>query len=150
MKFFFDCEFKSSTDNLYWFPLFVEATDADEAERRANSVEVALAEHYQNVRRAKPSPYIDEFTSEFIDNYVKNRSQGKVTSINVRLWQLTNIPSVPGWNLSEHLKLIENNASAFVDTEIATVSAARFPVRLVHKNPMMNYDEFLLINVVAP
>jgi len=152
-KYFIEIEFKTSNENTYWIPLFLEAENEDEAEDVKKRIEIAFIERYEIKRISAPKQYIDGLNSDFIDSYIDQRMTGRIESLELDVWEIKNIDLSPNISFNESIQMIDlENAIDYNDKEIAkTISRHKFPVRVIHKNQNLDdFDEFLLVNVVAP
>tara|TARA_R110000868_G_scaffold147163_1_gene368406 strand:+ start:1386 stop:1895 length:510 start_codon:yes stop_codon:yes gene_type:complete len=152
-RFFIEIEFKTDIGNTYWIPLFLEAENNEGAKEIKERLRTAFNEHYEIKRISDPKLYAEGINSEFIDDYVNQRMNGRVEALELDVWKIKNIETNPEISFNEGLQMIDlEDAMYDDDKQVAkTLSRHKFPVRVIHKNQDLDdFDEFLLVNVVAP
>lgn len=151
--FFIEIEFKTDFGNIYWLPLFFEADNNEGADEIQERLKTAFNEHYEIKRISQPKLYVEGINSEFIDDYINQRMNGRVEALELDVWKIKNVEKNPEISFNEGLQMIDlETAKNEGDKHVAeTLSRHRFPVRVIHKNQDLDdFDEFLLVNVVAP
>ena len=150
MKYLIEFEFTGDFGNYYWFPLFLHAADRDDAEIQALTVKSAIEEHYSIKRRTAVQPIIEGFNAEIKREYIEQRMQGQLAILEVNVWRFKQVSTMPNFNFSEHLQLVEFSDMYSGDTIITKISAQEFPVRVLKRGVQFAGNEFLLVNVVDP
>ncbi len=150
-KYFIEIEFKSTFENTYWLPLFIEANSEDDANETYQRILTGIKEHYEIKRSSEPKPYKLGINSNFIDKYIDNRMTGKLETLELNQWNIKNVETETEINFNQSLNMIDLDEK-MSDTEVAkTLSRDIFPIKVIHKNEdLEDIEEFLLINVVAP
>jgi len=150
MKYFVEFEFKTEIGNYYWFPLFINAQNIDQAEVSAKTVQTALEQHYTLNRRTRVGPAIEGINSEIFKEYVNKRISGKVEILEFNVWRFKDIKTVPELNFDEHLELINYGDKLSEKTIVSTLERHKYPVRLYNSDPKKDFKDFLIVNVVDP
>ncbi len=150
MKYLVEYEFKTDLGNYYWFPLYINAENPTLAEVSAKTAQTAIEQHYKLIRRTKVQLIIEGLNAEYISEYVNKRLSGRVEILEFDVWRFRNLPTNPELNFDEHIELIEFSDRFSGETIATTIGRHRFPVRLYYGAPLIDFKEFLLVNVVDP
>lgn len=150
MRYLVEYEFKTDFGNYYWFPLYINAENATLAEISAKTAQTAIEQHYKLIRRTKVQPIVAGINAEYISEYVNDKLSGRLTILEFDVWRFKELPTNPELNFDQHIELIEFSDSFSGDSIATTVGRHRFPVRLYHGDPSIDFKEFLLVNVVDP
>ncbi|MHA8060981.1 hypothetical protein PQG22_06870 [Aquirufa beregesia] len=150
MRYLVEYEFETDFGNRYWFPLFITAENETLAEVRAKTAQTAIEEKYKQIRRTKVQLIINSINAEYLSEYVKNGLTGKLQFLEFDVWRFTDLTTNPELSFNEHIELIESSDKILSDFIAKTVSRYKFPVRVIKNNSLIDFDEFLLVNVVDP
>ncbi|MHA8101879.1 hypothetical protein PQG46_08555 [Aquirufa nivalisilvae] len=150
MRYLVEYEFETDFGNRYWFPLFITAENETLAEFSAKTAQTAIEEKYKRIRRTKVQRIVNSINAEYLSEYVKNRLTGKLQILEFAVWRFTDLTTNPELSFNEHIELIESSDIILSDFIAKTVSRHRFPVRVIKNNSLIDFDEFLLVNVVDP
>jgi len=151
-RFFIEIEFKAKAGNIYWIPLFLNAENKKKVIETKESLQAAFKDIYEIMRISEPTLYYKGLNSEFIDDYIKKRMKGRIETLNIDVWKIKNIDAGPNISFNERLQMIDlESVKQNKDKTIAHIlSRHEFPVKVMRWNPDIdNFNEFLLINVVA-
>lgn len=149
IKFIVEYEFKTTSGNNYWFPLFFKADSFKEANIKSQVVKTAIAENYDLTRFTRPTIFEDGITSEKINQYLKLRNHWGLEMLNFDVFRFSSIPTNPLLNFNEHLELVEFSSENLNDFIATNVERHRYPVRVFNKIDKLNKD-YLLLRVVDP
>ncbi len=148
-KYFVEIEFKSSSGNIYWFPLFITATERTKADQLLQSLITALKEHYEVTQYTQPRPVIAGLNLELIQQHIQSKMRGRTVVLHAHLLDLEELEKQEGFSFNQYMKLIDANPERYAGKVLATQIPAEFPVRCI-KNSYKDVDDFLLINIVKP
>jgi len=152
-KYFLEIEFKTDLENIYWLPLFIEASNLNDANGMKERISIALSEHYTIQRISDTIKYKENENSDLINEYINKNLDGKIKKLNLEIWDFKNIEPMPELSFNENLELVDYDEMIFKNnTDIAnTIARHQFPVKVIQSNEnISDFDEFLLVNVVAP
>ncbi len=149
-KYYTEFEFETTFNNLVWFPLFLYADNNDEVMDLCNSVIKAIETHNKLKRYKKPIPILSEEYSKFISEKIEQQLNGSLIILEFDVWKFKNIKPDIDLTFEEHFALIEFDGMLTDKTVASTIARHRFPVRLYKKGIDLEFNEFLLLNVVAP
>lgn len=150
MRYLVEYEFKTDIGNCYWFPLYINAENATLAEVSAKMAQIAIEQHYKLIRRTKPQLIIAGINAEYFSEYVTKNLIGRVEILEFDVWRFKDLPTNPELNFDEHIELIEFSEMFSGKSLATTIGRYKFPVRLYFGDPLIDFKEFLLVNVVDP
>lgn len=148
-KFYTEIFFRSAQENDYWFPLFIEAENNGEANKLFLTIKNAINQEHNF---QKCTGLINVLTDEYaahLKEKVRNKLKGKIKMLNVEVWDFTELNNDENLSFDEHLNLIEYNGELTPKTIADKIENHQFPVRLVRRKELNEFNEFLTINVVG-
>lgn len=146
--FFVEYTFKNY-ENTYWFPLFIRAENKNEANKLMMATKKGLEEKYSDVRNGTLIPKIENITTNIINSKFLAKSTYKVTHLNVNIWDFTPIENNPELSFNEHLEFIMYNTPLYTRDIAERVNAYQFPVRVIKSNFQIEFEDYLLIDVIG-
>ena len=149
-KFFVEYEFKTYLDNYYWFPLIINAEDLNSAQTVAQTVEEAIKQDYDLIRKSRVQQIFEKINAEFISDYLKQRERGELVALKLDVWRFENVPTNPEMNYDEHMEMALLGDIFSNKSIVKTVARYEIPVRLYYCKQKLDFKEFLNLKVVDP
>lgn len=140
--FFLEFQFNYGASD-YWFPMMVTKKTLQEAVNINESVKIGLENQFQNVTTKDPMIYKKGLSSNYIDDYIKNNFRGKIQSITINEWKITQLDferSIDFENLKS--KIVGDYPYTISNVEEKIFSIVRLP-----DWPPVDYVEAFVINV---
>ena len=149
-RFFVEYTFNSKlSDNVYWLPLFISADSNDEAFKIVKATKVAFEEYNENVTYTYPILDEGKLASQHIDQKYKARRRYKISKLDVRVWNFKDdIKPDDEFGFEKQLEFVVNNNPLYERDIAEVIQNYRFPVRVLRENIKLEFNEYLLINVV--
>lgn len=129
---FFEFEFEYF-GNIYFFPLFIDCADMDEAEIIKTSFLSGIGERYKIIRHAGPIIITAHFKSEYLEEYKKQMVNGKMIVLNIRRWQFKDFEPNVSVGFEKNLALVPYYETFDSSKIIAEAVEFKMPVQILHK-----------------
>lgn len=138
----------SMLGRTYWLPLLVNAENIDRANDIVEATQRALSEKYEVVSTTRPLLETG-LSKEHIMNRYHSHRVNALRMLNVKVWRFTDIPNQP-WSFMEHVAFIENELPLVPRTIAECLQHRQFPVRILRKGIELDFEEYMLVDVVVP
>jgi hypothetical protein len=154
MNFFAEFEFFGLYDNLYWLPLWFEASSIDDANDSVERIATGIRKNYRLAREPQPTRVINKWISERFIDYCAKKATGKVQILNVTEWKMRSINPPADVTFSEATRdqiqaLLGDCRLMYPEATVATGNPFRVGVQIIETGKPC-IDECLLIDVVLP
>ncbi len=148
-RFFCEHVFTSElTGQTYWFPIFFLTNNQAKANQLAAAVKKALEDRYQQVRQSQPMP--EAFTtSSYIRQRLNIKKSYKPNTLEFNVWNFLCFDAIPELSFDEHMSLISDSIPTSPKTIAERIEFHRFPVRVIRESEIIDFKEFLMVDVVA-